>query len=139
MTGLISNLNKLFDEESDGPDMNLKLLAVTLRCSSQLCVECPRDAPANSRKTHDQRSCRSFAVPMGERCDDDDLNQELRGGKLGFDRCASRKIHLVYPGLPGCVHLIEVADVGQIHCCRKESGLVRPRGGQHTVDLLHNL
>src|SRR5262245_24112307 len=59
-----------------------------------------------------------------ERGDGDDLDQVLRRGEAGLDGRAPRRAPRHDPRVPGRVHLLKPADVGQVDGGGEELGLV---------------
>src|SRR3989304_3593442 len=76
---------------------------------------------------------------VGEGGGNDDFDEEPWRGKPGLHRCARWEVALVDPCLPDDVHVIEVADIGQIHRGREELRLVRPSGREQVVNSLQHL
>src|SRR5882672_12794486 len=67
---------------------------------------------------------------------DHDLHASIGGAEAGFHAGAHRLVVRVHPRLPGGVHLLFLADVGEPDLRPQEFRLVAARGGKGGVDLI---
>src|SRR5262245_44479901 len=109
-----------------------------------------RAASPRRRRRRDFSARRSFCVTVRARSefegkaslpggDDGDLHEQARIGELGFDAGAAWQVLAARPGVPGLVHGVAQANVGNPDGGGYDLGLVGAAQLEETIDLLEHL